>query len=279
MLPSQCTGDKVLDRAIYVQNCLKTAIHWLHMWRAYLHLPRSELSRTSAGLGWLEDLAEADEAAVLMDWVLHPVDLEKSRRFSVAFAVSTAVQPINAAGRACRTAAIGGNAHDPFDTVWSDWLKVVHDLFRCHQRELSAHRLAWDAIVRETAATLHAEQQKTRRFGALFRRAKPPSTVVSDEAVWVPCPDKPGQWILSSNPQAVKDFAAAHFQGLQSANDWNHDPDDHPLYHAGLHKGQPWCTQGLQAVYAWDGDDCPTEAMYSTVRCVMDMADLKCVLS
>ena len=118
----------------------------------------------------------------------------------------------------------------------------------------------------ETAATLRDEQQKTRRFSALFRRAKLPSTVVSDEAVWVPCPDKLGQWILSSDLQVVKDFAVAHFQGLQSAHDWNCDLDDHPLYHAGLCKGQPWCTQGLQAVYAWDGDNCPTEAMYSSVH-------------
>ena len=42
-------------------------------------------------------------------------------------------------------------------------------------------------------------------------------------------PDTPGRWILSSDPQTVKDFAAAHFQGLQSAHEWNRDPDEYPL--------------------------------------------------
>ena len=109
--------------------------------------------------------------------------------------------------------------------------------------------------------------------------AKPPSTAVSDEAVWVQSQSTPGRWILSSDPQTVKDFAAAHFQGLQSAHEWNRDPDEYLLYHAGPRKGQPRCTQKLQAVYAWDGDDCPTEEMYACVRHIMDMADLKRVLA
>ena len=95
---------------------------------------------------------------------------------------------------------------------------------------------------------------------------------VSDEAVWVQCKDKPDRWILSSDLQAVKSFAAAHFCGLQSAHEWNCDPDEHPLYHAGPRKGQLQCTDGLQAIYAWDGDACPTEVMYSSVCRVMTMA-------
>ena len=35
----------------------------------------------------------------------------------------------------------------------------------------------------------------------------------------------------------------------------------------------------LQAVYAWNGDDRPTEEMYACVHHVMDMADLKRVLA
>ena len=49
-LSSRRTGDKVLDRAIYVQNRLRTAIRRLYTWRAYLRLPRSDFNRTSAGL-------------------------------------------------------------------------------------------------------------------------------------------------------------------------------------------------------------------------------------
>ena len=170
-LSSRRTGDKVLDRAIYVRNRLRTAIRRLYTWRAYLHLPRSGFNRTSAGLGWLPVLNETDEAAALMKWVLHPVDPVANRRFGAAFATSTAAQPINDASQACRAAAAVDGVCDPFDTVWSDWLKAVYDLFRRHRKELSARRSAWDAIIRATAATLREEQQKTRRFGALFRQA------------------------------------------------------------------------------------------------------------
>ena len=97
---------------------------------------------------------------------------------------------------------------------------------------------------------LHEEQQKDHQFGALFCHAKLLSTAVSDEVVWVQCKDKPEHWILSSDPQAVKSFAAAHFHGLQSAHEWNCDPSEQPLYHAGPCKGQLWCMDSLQAVYA-----------------------------
>ena len=189
-------------------------IRRLYTWRAYLRLPRSDFNRTSAGLGWLQVFDETGEAAALMKWVLHPVDPVANRRFGAALATSTAAQPINDASQACHTAAAASGMYDPFDTVWSDWLKAVYDLFRRHRKELSARRSAWDATVRDTAATLREKQQKARRFGALFRRAKPPSTAVSDEAVWVQSKGTPGRWILSSDPQTMKDFAVAHFQGL-----------------------------------------------------------------
>ena len=254
---SRRTGDKVLDRAIYVQNRLKTAIRRLYTWRAYLRLPSSDFNRTSAGLRWLQDVGEEGKATALMEWVLRPVDPTANKRFGAAFATSAAAQPIVDAGRVCRDAVAASGGCDPFGTCWTGWLKAVYDLFRRHRKELSARRAAWDAIVRETAVTLRTEQQKSRRFGALFRRAKPPSTAVSDESVWVQCPETPGRWILSSDPQTVKDFAAAHFRGLQSAHEWNRDPDEFPLYHAGPRKGQLRCTPRLQAVYAWD-DSCET---------------------
>ena len=168
-----------MDRAIYVQNRLHTAIRRLHTWRAYLRLPRSSLCRTSAGLRWLDDVDDAEESVALMEWVLREVDPVANKRFGAAFANTAAIRPIVEAGQVCRAAGAATEAYDPFDACWSDWLKAVHDLFRRHRKELSARRSAWDAIVRETAATLRAEQQKARRFGALFRRAKPPSTAVA----------------------------------------------------------------------------------------------------
>ena len=117
-LSSWCTGDKVLDCAIYVQNRLRIAIRRLYTWRAYLRSPRSGFNRTRAGLGWLVDTDEVGEAAALMRSMLHPVDPVANRRFGAAFAASAAAQPIHDASQACRAASSAGGACDPFDTTW-----------------------------------------------------------------------------------------------------------------------------------------------------------------
>ena len=55
----------------------------------------------------------------------------------------------------------------------------------------------------------------------------------------------------------VEEFAAAHSQGLQAEHEWNWDPAEFPLYHAGPRKGQPRCPAELQAICDWKEADCP----------------------